>query len=96
MYLSFLFWDLGWSFPWALVAVGATQFMLNKLDYSVIWDSLTTHGITHYNAAPTVQNELCNHRKAVRLNHPVRVLSGGLCDFNKCVYIHLSTQYKRY
>ncbi|KAG1471776.1 hypothetical protein G6F56_001929 [Rhizopus delemar] len=67
----------GWSFPWALVAVGATQFMLNKLDYSVIWDSLTTHGITHYNAAPTVQNELCNHRKAVRLNHPVRVLSGG-------------------
>ncbi|KAG1046503.1 hypothetical protein G6F43_011012 [Rhizopus delemar] len=60
----------GWSFPWALVAVGSTQVMLNKIDYSLIWDLLIKHNITHYNGAPTVQNELCNHKKAVRLNHP--------------------------
>ncbi|KAI9271988.1 hypothetical protein BY458DRAFT_509138 [Sporodiniella umbellata] len=67
----------GWAFVWALVAVGATQIMLNTLDYSLIWDLLVQHNITHYNGAPTVQNELCNNKKATKLDHPVRVLSGG-------------------
>ncbi|KAI8997025.1 hypothetical protein BDB01DRAFT_830650 [Pilobolus umbonatus] len=67
----------GWGFPWAVVAIGGTQVMLNKLDYGQIWDLLKRHGVTHYNGAPTVQNEICNHEDASPLNHPVRVFSGG-------------------
>ncbi|KAI7901641.1 uncharacterized protein BX663DRAFT_513518 [Cokeromyces recurvatus] len=67
----------GWGFPWAIVAVGGTQVMLNKIDYTLIWKLLKKHGITHYNGAPTVQNEICNHEDATRLNHPVYAYSGG-------------------
>lgn len=51
--------------------------MLNKLDYTAIWKLLKEHGVTHYNGAPTVQNEICNHEDAVKLNHPVHAYSGG-------------------
>ncbi|KAF7728437.1 hypothetical protein EC973_006117 [Apophysomyces ossiformis] len=67
----------GWNFPWAVVAVGGTQVMLNKLDYTIIWKQLKEQGVTHYNAAPTVQNELCNHVDAARLKCPVRCFAGG-------------------
>ncbi|CEP10582.1 hypothetical protein [Parasitella parasitica] len=67
----------GWGFPWAIVAVGGTQIMLNKLDYTLIWKLLKEHGVTHYNGAPTVQNEICNHEDAVRLEHSVNAYSGG-------------------
>ncbi|KAI9317527.1 hypothetical protein BX666DRAFT_1938128 [Dichotomocladium elegans] len=67
----------GWNFPWALVAVGATQVMLNTIDYTVIWKYLKEEGITHYCGAPTVQNEICNHKDATRLNHTVFSFSGG-------------------
>ncbi|RCI05088.1 hypothetical protein CU098_003146, partial [Rhizopus stolonifer] len=67
----------GWCFPWAIVAVGGTQVMLAKLDYTYIWRLLKEHGVTHYNGAPTVQNEICNHQDAARLGHSVRVFSGG-------------------
>ncbi|KAI9499621.1 hypothetical protein BDB00DRAFT_794835 [Zychaea mexicana] len=67
----------GWNFPWALVAVGATQVMLNKLDYTYIWKLIKELGITHYCGAPTVQNEICHHKDAVRPNHTVLAFSGG-------------------
>ncbi|KAL7308412.1 hypothetical protein PS15m_011618 [Mucor circinelloides] len=67
----------GWGFAWAIVAVGGTQIMLNKLDYTLIWKLLKEHGVTHYNGAPTVQNEICNHEDAVRLGHSVNAYSGG-------------------
>ncbi|KAI8968355.1 hypothetical protein BDF20DRAFT_895906 [Mycotypha africana] len=67
----------GWSFPWAIVAVGGTQITLNKLDYTQVWQMLKNEGITHYNGAPTVNNEICNHTDAVRLDNPIHVLSGG-------------------
>ncbi|KAI7878241.1 acetyl-CoA synthetase-like protein [Lichtheimia hyalospora FSU 10163] len=67
----------GWNFPWALVAMGATQVMLNGIDYTLIWKLLKAHGITHYCGAPTVQNEICNHKDAVRLDHKVLTFSGG-------------------
>ncbi|KAI9258693.1 hypothetical protein EDC94DRAFT_613197 [Helicostylum pulchrum] len=67
----------GWGFPWAVVMVGGTQVMLDKLDYTRIWKLLKEHGVTHYNGAPTVQNEICNHPDAVRLNHTIKAYSGG-------------------
>lgn len=51
--------------------------MLNKLDYTQIWKLLKQRGVTHYCAAPTVQNELSNHPDASRLERPVRTFSGG-------------------
>ncbi|KAI8363903.1 hypothetical protein BD560DRAFT_177174 [Blakeslea trispora] len=67
----------GWGFPWAIVAVGGTQIMLDKMDYAQIWELLKYHNVNHYNGAPTVQNEICNHENASRLAHPVTVFSGG-------------------
>ncbi|KAI8351761.1 hypothetical protein EDC96DRAFT_518328 [Choanephora cucurbitarum] len=67
----------GWGFPWAIVAVGGTQLMLDKMDYTKIWELLRHYNINHYNGAPTVQLEICNHKDASRLPHPVTVFSGG-------------------
>lgn len=62
-----------------------TQIMLNKLDYTYIWKLLKEFGVTHYCAAPTVQNELCNHPDAVRLQRTVRTFSGGMSIASYCV-----------
>ncbi|KAG0169971.1 hypothetical protein DFQ28_003343, partial [Apophysomyces sp. BC1034] len=53
------------------------MIMLNKLDYTYIWKQLKEQGVTHYNGAPTVQNELCNHPDASRLHQPIRCFVGG-------------------
>ncbi|CAO3592209.1 unnamed protein product [Absidia cylindrospora] len=80
---SVMLWTLpmfhcnGWGFMWSMVAVGGTQLMLNKIDYDEIWKALKEKGVTHYNGAPTIQNEICSHPEAQRLAHPVQVLSGG-------------------
>ncbi|KAI9491258.1 hypothetical protein BDB00DRAFT_767249, partial [Zychaea mexicana] len=67
----------GWNFTWAVVAVGGTHVMLDKIDYPRIWKLLQEHRVTHYGAAPTVQNELAHHKDAVCLDHPVSCIIGG-------------------
>ncbi|ORX56268.1 AMP-dependent synthetase and ligase [Hesseltinella vesiculosa] len=80
---SVMLWTLpmfhcnGWGFIWAMVAIGGKQLMLSKMDYGRIWQCFKEQGVTHYNGAPTVHNEICNHPQAVRLPSPVRVLGGG-------------------
>lgn len=64
---------LGWTFPWAVTAVRGTHFCLRKIDYPEIWRLLKDEGITHFNAAPTVNTLLCNAKEAERLPNPVRV-----------------------
>lgn len=64
--------------------------MLNKIDYDEIWKALKTEGVTHYNGAPTVQNEVCNHPEAERLPNMVRVLSGGAALSNVLIKKMLS------
>ncbi|KAI9019405.1 hypothetical protein CLU79DRAFT_705012, partial [Phycomyces nitens] len=71
-----LFHCNGWGYPWGVVLVGGAQVMLNKLDYGYIWKLLIETGITHYAAAPTVQNEICSHPTARRLPQEVRVVYG--------------------
>jgi acyl-CoA synthetase (AMP-forming)/AMP-acid ligase II len=46
---------------------------LRKIDYPEIWRLLKTEGITHFNAAPTVNTLLCADKNAERLPQPVRV-----------------------
>ncbi|KAJ2962767.1 hypothetical protein NQZ79_g2105 [Umbelopsis isabellina] len=66
-----------YRFPWAITAVAGTHVMLRKIDYGLIWHHLKNDGVTHYNGAPTLQTEIVNHPDAVRLDHPVTVMTGG-------------------
>ncbi|KAI1327831.1 AMP-binding domain-containing protein [Xylariaceae sp. FL0255] len=68
-----MFHAVGWTFPWALTAVRATHYCLRKIDYPLIWKLLKEEGITHFNAAPTVNTLLCASQEAARLPNPVRV-----------------------
>ena len=68
-----MFHAAGWTFPWAITAVRGTHYCLRKIDYPEIWRVLKEEGITHYNAAPTVNTLLCNDKNAERLTNPVRV-----------------------
>ncbi|KAK5632042.1 hypothetical protein RRF57_007756 [Xylaria bambusicola] len=58
---------------WAVTAVRGTHYCLRKIDYPLIWKLLKEQGITHFNAAPTVNTLLCASPEAERLPNPVRV-----------------------
>ncbi|KAI0395356.1 AMP-binding domain-containing protein [Xylariaceae sp. FL0594] len=68
-----MFHAVGWTFPWAVTAVRGTHYCLRKVDYPLIWKLLKEEGITHFNAAPTVNTLLCASPEADRLPNPVRV-----------------------
>ncbi|KAJ4292201.1 hypothetical protein N0V88_005830 [Collariella sp. IMI 366227] len=68
-----MFHAVGWTFPWAICAVRGTHVCLRKIDYGMIWGLLKDEGVTHFNAAPTVNTLLCAHKDAVKLPRPVRV-----------------------
>lgn len=67
------FHAVGWTFPWSVCAVRGTHVCLRKIDYPLIWKLLKEEGITHFNAAPTVNTLLCAHADAEVLPRPVRV-----------------------
>jgi fatty-acyl-CoA synthase len=66
----------GWTFPWALAAVGARSICLPRFDPAEVW-RLFESGITHFCGAPTVMIMLANHPAAHRLLKPVRVFTAG-------------------
>ena len=68
-----MFHAAGWTFPWAVTAARGTHYCLRKIDYPEIWRLLKTEGITHFNAAPTVNTLLCNDKNAEKLEQSVRV-----------------------
>ncbi|KAI1761047.1 acetyl-CoA synthetase-like protein [Hypoxylon sp. FL1150] len=68
-----MFHAMGWTFPWAITAVRGTHYCLRKVDYPLIWRLLKEEGITHFNAAPTVNTLLCASKDAERLPQAVRV-----------------------
>ncbi|KAK1750724.1 acetate/butyrate--CoA ligase AAE7, peroxisomal [Echria macrotheca] len=68
-----MFHAVGWTFPWAVCAVRGTHVCLRKVDYPLIWKLLREEGVTHFNAAPTVNTLLCAAKEAAPLPSPVRV-----------------------
>ncbi|KAF9741779.1 hypothetical protein PMIN06_006232 [Paraphaeosphaeria minitans] len=68
-----MFHATGWTFPWAITAVRGTHYCLRKIDYPEIWRLLKEEGITHFNAAPTVNTLLCAAKEAEKLPNPVHV-----------------------
>lgn len=69
-----MFHAAGWTYPYAVTSVRGTHFCLRKVDADYIWDILVNQGITHYNAAPTVNSMIINSPKARRLPQVVRVI----------------------
>ena len=63
----------GWTFPWAVTAVRGTHYCLRKIDYPMIWRLLREEGVTHFNAAPTVNTLLCAAEEAAPLEQAVKV-----------------------
>ena len=62
-----------WTFPWAVTAIRGTHFCLRRISYPQIWSLLLTQPITHFNAAPTVNTNLCACPAATRLPRPINV-----------------------
>jgi acyl-CoA synthetase (AMP-forming)/AMP-acid ligase II len=68
-----MFHAMGWTFPWSVTAVRGLHVCLRKVDYPLIWKLLKEKGITHFNAAPTVNTLLVAAKEAEKLPQVVRV-----------------------
>jgi len=69
----------GWSYPWAVVAVGGTQVCLRKVDTAMIFQFIAQHHVTHLCGAPIVLNMLAQAPAAQRVafSQTVNVATGG-------------------
>jgi fatty-acyl-CoA synthase len=69
----------GWSYPWAVVAVGGTQVCLRKIDTAMIFQFIAQHHVTHLCGAPIVMNMLAQAPAAQRVpfSQTVNCATGG-------------------
>ena len=74
-----LFHCNGWTFPWAVAAVGGRHLLLRRVDPAEILHRIETFGVTHFCAAPTVLIMLANHPgfDAIRLRSGLTIATGG-------------------
>jgi fatty-acyl-CoA synthase len=66
----------GWTFTWAVTAVGGTHVCLRKVEPARIFPQIIAEKVTHLCGAPIVLNMLANGASE-KLGRPVRVLTGG-------------------
>jgi fatty-acyl-CoA synthase len=69
----------GWTYTWAVTAVGATHVCLRKVDPALIFPAIARHRVTHLCGAPIVLNMLVHAPEGVkrRFDHRVEVATGG-------------------
>jgi len=69
----------GWTYPWAVTAVGGTHVCLRKVDPALIFPAIAQHRVTHLCGAPIVLNMLVHAPEPVkqRFEHGVEVATGG-------------------
>jgi fatty-acyl-CoA synthase len=69
----------GWTYVWAVTAVGACHLCLRRVDPANVYSVITQEGATVLCAAPTVVIGLANAPEALRGTAPrgVRVVTGG-------------------
>jgi len=67
----------GWCFTWGVVAAGATNVCLRKIDYARILELIGNEGVSHLCAAPTVLVGIANHPAATRFVRPLHVTTAG-------------------
>ena len=69
----------GWTYTWAVTAVGGTHVCLRKVDPAVIFPLIADAGVTHLCGAPIVLNMLVHAPAAVKRTfaRTVEVATGG-------------------
>jgi len=69
----------GWTYTWAVTAVGATHVCLRKVDPALVFPAIERHRVTHLCGAPIVLNMLVHAPASVkrRFDHRVEVATGG-------------------
>ncbi|HYL79610.1 MAG TPA: AMP-binding protein, partial [Candidatus Acidoferrum sp.] len=69
----------GWTYTWAVTAVGGTHVCLRKADPALIFPAIKTHRVTHMCAAPIVLSMLIHAPAELRprLDYTVEVATGG-------------------
>jgi fatty-acyl-CoA synthase len=69
----------GWTYTWAVTALGGTHVCLRKVDPALIFPAIERHRVTHLCGAPIVLNMLVHAPEAVkrRFAHRVEVATGG-------------------
>jgi len=74
-----LFHCNGWCMPWAVTGAGGTHVCLRAIDPPEVFRLIDAHGVTHFNAAPTVLLMLSSDPAAAgrRFEPPIRVCTGG-------------------
>ncbi|HEY8516421.1 MAG TPA: long-chain-fatty-acid--CoA ligase [Candidatus Binatia bacterium] len=74
-----LFHCNGWTFPWAVAAVGGQHVLLRKVDPERVFELIQRHGVTNMCAAPTVLIMLANHPgfASLKLEKKLTIATGG-------------------
>ncbi len=69
----------GWTYTWAVTAVGGTHVCLRKVEPALVFDYIAAHGVTHLCGAPIVLNTLVHAPASARRQFPqtVIVATGG-------------------
>jgi fatty-acyl-CoA synthase len=69
----------GWTFTWAVTALGATHVCLRKIDPGAIFEHIHRHDVTHMCGAPIVLGMLINAPASLRkpFAHKVVVATAG-------------------
>ncbi len=67
----------GWTFPWAVAAVGATSVCIPRVDPAQVWRLFRSGEATCFCGAPTVLTMLANHPDAAPLERPVRLFTAA-------------------
>ena len=69
----------GWTFAWAVTAVGGTHLCLRRFDARRVLELIADNRVTHLCGAPIVLTMLIEaaRRESVRFDHRVRIATGG-------------------
>ncbi len=69
----------GWTFTWAVTAVGGTHICLRNVDPPLIFKLIGEQNVTHMCGAPIVLNMLVHapEQSKIAFDHPVQIATGG-------------------
>ena len=74
----------GWAYTWAVTATGASTSACRRSRPAPIWRALTSEGVTHLCAAPTVLTTICRRREAEPLESRSRCSSAARRPRPRC------------
>ncbi len=69
----------GWTYTWAVTAVGGTHVCLRRVDPALIFPAISEHRVTHMCGAPIVLTTLIHAPASVKrsFEHVVEIATGG-------------------